>query len=72
MQIPTLSSKPEITEMFVITSHDFQVKMKYFFPSNFCSNLRGRLVRIVNFSKNIAFFKFLLYIIAGEYRFSLR
>ena len=32
MQIPTLSSKPQNREMFVITSHDFHVKMKYFFP----------------------------------------
>ena len=32
MQIPTLSSKPQNREMFVITSHDLHAKIKYFFP----------------------------------------
>ena len=57
MQITTLSNKSEITEMYVITSQDFQVKMKYFPFLNFLQ-LCDMFLRLVSFRKYFVSLKF--------------
>ena len=60
MQITSLSSKPQNTEMFVITSHDFHVKMMYFFPQisavTYVTDLQELLVLVkILFASNFYF-----------------